>query len=243
MLLPKSNNTPADTFRMAQETAASDRVTLLVGERTFNTSLTTIAPSAVLTRLTTLHSPSEGPYFIDADPDLFAHVLRYLRTGIFPVFYSAGGGHDEPMYHALLSQAKFYDIPKLEDWLISKSYLESVRMRTWAKTITLCGEVQIDHLEELTHLSNETLTVLRVQQTQKKCHRCPQSNWRHNGKREACMKAGCVPLGRHPMIETYEVIMRVLTIDYVVNAVEISPNLLAPHDDGRPSLPPPYNDL
>jgi len=227
---------------MAQETIASDRVALLVGERTFNTSLTTIAPSSVLTRLTTVHPPSEGPYFIDADPDLFAHVLRYLRTGIFPLFYSADGGHDEPMYHALLSQAKFYDIPKLEDYLISKDYLECVRRRTWAKTITLCGEVQIDHLEELTHLNNETLTVLRVQQTQKKCHRCPQGRWRHDGKKETCIKAGCVPPGRISMIEACEAYMRVLTIDYVVNAVELSPSLLAPAGDGRPCLPPPYND-
>lgn len=226
-----------------QETAASERVTLLIGETTFTTTRTTIVPSAVLTRLTTLHSPVEGPYFIDADPALFSHILRYLRTGMYPLFYDSIKGHDEPQYLALLNQAKFYEIHKLEDWLTTKEYLDVVQRRTWAKSMTLCGEAQIDHLEELTHLKNETLTILKVKESREKCFRCPTSNWRHDGRKVNCLKAGCVPKDRTSWAAVYEVEMRVLRIDYVVTAVEVNHALLSPTDDGQPSVPPPYHDL
>lgn len=225
-----------------QESAASERITLLVGETTFHTTLTTILPSAVLTRLTTLHSPAKGPYFIDADPELFVHVLRYLRTGMFPLFYSPDTGHDEPRYAALLNQARFYEIPKLEDWLTSKTYQECAQRRTWARSMTLCGEAQIEHLEELTHLKNETLTILKVKQSQQKCFRCPTSNWKHDGRKTICIRAGCVPKDKAPWASLYEVDMRVLKIDYVVTAVEVNHAMLSPTDDGQPTVPPPYHD-
>lgn len=227
-----------------QETAASERIALLIGEKQFTTTRTTILPSAVLTRLTTLQAPPvEGtPYFIDADPDLFTHILRYLRTGMYPLFYDADRGHDEPQYLALLNQAKFYEISKLEDWLASKSYFDVAQRRTWAKTMLLCGEGQIEHLEELTHLKNEVLTILEVEESRGKCFRCPKSNWRHDGKRASCLKAGCVPKDKAAWASLYEVEMRMLKIAYTVTAMDVNYALLSPSDDGQPSVPPPYHD-
>lgn len=225
-----------------RETAASERVTLLIGETTFTTTRTTLVPSAVLTRLTTLHSPDEGSYFVDADPGLFSHILRYLRTGMYPLFYDSTNGHDEPQYLALLNQARFYEIGKLEDWLTSKEYLNVVQRRTWAKSMTLCGETQIEHLEELTHLRNETLTILTVKESRETCFRCPKSNWRHDGRKVNCLKANCVPKDRASWAALYEVEMRVLRIDYVVTSVEVDQALLSPSDDGQASAPPPYHD-
>jgi hypothetical protein len=36
----------------------------------------------------------DGSYFIETDANLFEHILRYLRTGVLPVFYDRLSGHD-----------------------------------------------------------------------------------------------------------------------------------------------------
>jgi hypothetical protein len=40
----------------------------------------------------------DGSYFVDADPDLFVHILRYLRRRVLPVFYNLQKGHDYALY-------------------------------------------------------------------------------------------------------------------------------------------------
>jgi hypothetical protein len=35
-------------------------------------------------------------YFIKTDANLFEHILRYLRTGVLPVFYNKLAGDDFP---------------------------------------------------------------------------------------------------------------------------------------------------
>jgi hypothetical protein len=47
----------------------------------------------------------DGSSFVDADADLFKHILRYLRRGVLPVFY---------------------DIERLEKWLSEKKYMEAI---------------------------------------------------------------------------------------------------------------------
>jgi hypothetical protein len=38
----------------------------------------------------------DSSYFIETDANLFEHILRYLRTGVLPVFYDRLAGHDFP---------------------------------------------------------------------------------------------------------------------------------------------------
>ncbi len=75
----------------------------------------------------------DGTYFIDADPDLFEHVLRYLRRGVFPVFFDATNGHNYHLYFSLLEEARYFQIPRLADWLEKKRYLEAVNVTTTAE--------------------------------------------------------------------------------------------------------------
>jgi hypothetical protein len=70
----------------------------------------------------------DGSYFIDADPDLFEHILRYLRRGVLPVFYDRTKGHDYMLYGALLEEARFFGIDRLEKWLDEQKYLEVVKV-------------------------------------------------------------------------------------------------------------------
>ncbi|KAM3083191.1 hypothetical protein ACMFMG_003851 [Clarireedia jacksonii] len=72
---------------------------------------------------------ADGSYFIDADPDLFSHILRYLRRGVLPLFYDNAKGHDHALYTALLEEARYFQISRLEEWLDKKEYLQAVKTR------------------------------------------------------------------------------------------------------------------
>jgi phytoene desaturase (3,4-didehydrolycopene-forming) len=218
-------------------TNASERIELQIGEKTFHTTKATVADSAVLSTLVELDPPegSSGRYFVDADPGLFEHILRYLRTGMFPLFFDAARGHDYCRYLELLNQARFYQIPKLESWLAHQGYHDSVRCRTWANSITLYGEEQIAHLEELTHLKNERLHVLAVENSSARVFCCPNANWRHHGRREKCARANCLRLAA-PTQQT----MRTLKLDYTVTATELMDERIQPFGP-EPAEPPPYD--
>lgn len=220
------------------ELTNSERIQLQIGEKIFTTTKATVAPSNLLATLVNLPPPHGAPYFIDADPALFEYILRYLRTGMFPLFYDSDNGHDHCLYFTILTQARFYQIEKLEAWIGNKLYLEAVTSRTSAGSITLCGEDQIQHLDDLTHLKHETLKIVNVKQSNAKCFRCPTRNWKHDGHRQNCVRDGC--LSRYAS-STAEVEMRVLHIDYVVTAVHLHDDRVLPVVD-ESTLPPPYHD-
>lgn len=66
-------------------------------------------------------------YFVDADPKMFQHILRYLRRNRFPIFYGKNG-HDHDMYEALLAEARYFQIDRLVNWLESQRYLDAVNI-------------------------------------------------------------------------------------------------------------------
>jgi phytoene desaturase (3,4-didehydrolycopene-forming) len=228
---------------MTTSASAPERIQLQIGEKTFHTTKATVAESSVLASLVNLPPPDNGVYFVDADPALFEHILRYLRTGMFPLFYDAEKGHDLCLYFALLNQARFYQIERLHTWLGAEGYLDAVKRRTWANSMTLYGEQQIEHLEELTHLKNETLRILKVKQSIQKCYKCPHGIWKHDGRRNVCVRDGCPGRASQALSRTLdEVEMRVLKIDYVVNAVVIENEQALPvAEEEEASNPPPYH--
>ncbi len=87
-------------------------ITLQVGERQFITMAETMTQeSAFFAALLSErwdNADADGSYFIDADPDLFEHILRYLRRGVFPIFYDNVKGHNHALYLALLQEANIF---------------------------------------------------------------------------------------------------------------------------------------
>ncbi|OCT52435.1 hypothetical protein CLCR_10829 [Cladophialophora carrionii] len=85
---------------------ASDPITVQVGERRFVTFRSTLtSESPYFQRLISAQrerTQADGSYFVDADESLFTYILRYLRSGALPIFYTSNGGHDYGMYQALL---------------------------------------------------------------------------------------------------------------------------------------------
>ena len=86
---------------------ASPPIILRVGEKQFYTTSKTLRGSGMLSTLLEQweHNKEEDEsYFVDADPDIFQHILRYLRLNLFPVIYDPSKGHNFPLYNAVLHQ-------------------------------------------------------------------------------------------------------------------------------------------
>ncbi|KAG6115691.1 hypothetical protein E4U13_002565 [Claviceps humidiphila] len=127
-----ASTTPAPTTPISPtSTSATDtRITLLVGKRTFTTTRRTlIRESGYFKQRFSTTWGQIPPYFIDADPALFEHILRYLRHPIFPLFYNQAHGHDISLYAALLNQANYFQISRLQKWLAAKRYLEAIQVK------------------------------------------------------------------------------------------------------------------
>lgn len=120
-------------------------VRLRVGEREFITTSETLTGESgffatiLSNRWGEQLGTNEKPLLIDADGDLFAHILRYLRRGVLPVFYDKAKGHDHALYLAVLEEAKFFAIPRLEVWLDEKLYLKAVRFVYEVNVMEGCG--------------------------------------------------------------------------------------------------------
>ncbi|KAJ8066909.1 hypothetical protein OCU04_004294 [Sclerotinia nivalis] len=161
---------------------ASRSITLQVGERRFITTFETLtSESAFFAALLSgrwNNTEADGSYFIDADPDLFSHILRYLRRGIPPLFYNHTKGHDHALYHTLLQEVKYFQIHRLEKWLQDKKYLSAVKLK--------CSVRELDGLwwegKGQSEFFEEFRTVCRT----KKVYVCPRGISVHRGNPRAC---------------------------------------------------------
>ncbi|KAJ9662492.1 hypothetical protein H2198_001381 [Neophaeococcomyces mojaviensis] len=165
---------------------ASDPITLQVGEQRFTTFRSTLTGESPY--FTSFFSDewhrqqADGSYFVDADGDLFRYILRYLRSGTLPIFYTNSGGHDYSMYHSLLGEAQYFQITRLIDWLKNKEYEKVVRVKFSARELegadkisySGASDVQIQH-----HSAWRT----------RKIYLCPRRIEVHKGNPMACGRA------------------------------------------------------
>lgn len=102
-------------------------VRLNVGGRVFATSHSTLTyfPDTMLSKLVSGDIPSHrdetGAFFIDRDPDLFCHVLNYLRNPLSPEVIP----ENKQMLRRLQLEADFYSISELRQAIQHKSDLRS----------------------------------------------------------------------------------------------------------------------
>ena len=110
-------------------------IKLQVGERHFQTTPETLLngsdyfASLLSGRwdVNTATATEDRSYFIDFNGDVFAHILDYLRDGIFPLFYELHSGHNHALYAKLLVQARYFQIEPLVTWLQDEKYLKVVK--------------------------------------------------------------------------------------------------------------------
>lgn len=164
---------------------AATQITLQVGERPFVTTRETLVGEsdffASLLSGGLDNAQEDGSYFIDADGKLFQHILRYLRRGVFPIFYDRVKGHDYALYFALLQEAKYFQITKLVGWLETKRYLSAVKVKHWATEIEGVGSI---------HATVEADAEVKYYPAldKEKIYVCPRRLFVHRGKPGACGK-------------------------------------------------------
>ncbi|CAH0001063.1 unnamed protein product [Clonostachys byssicola] len=117
-----------------QSHTENNRITLRVGERLFHTTKGTLTGESGYfeARLTRWNdADADGSYFIDSDPTLFEVILRYLRTGTPPLFFNSDTQtYDLAKYAALLSEARYFQIPSLVAWIVEKKFLQVIQVDT-----------------------------------------------------------------------------------------------------------------
>jgi hypothetical protein len=169
-------------------TAASyPKVMILnIGGRKFQTSPDTLRTGSGLFRLQLSERyrwepEADGSYFMDADPDLFAHLLRFMRRPeIFPLFYTKANGFDYDLYNRLEVEAEYFQIDTLWNWLREKKYLEANEVRIGPPVVR-----NINHLSAtiVEGFKNEEV---HVKACTKKVYLCPRQIPVHRRHPEQC---------------------------------------------------------
>jgi hypothetical protein len=151
-----------------------------------------------------------GSYFIETDAQIFEHILRYLRTGVLPVFYDRENGRDFTLYQSVLEEAKYFAINRLERWLCERKYLEVVEIHhvatetqdrgSYSKNTTIdsdgCTFMEENRNVEITKSSNVTTTMVPIIQRQSSFY-CP--NEKHGKSNEAYCRS-CIVQARDDKI-------------------------------------------
>ncbi|KAG6272799.1 hypothetical protein E4U47_002335 [Claviceps purpurea] len=152
-----SDTAASDTTGASQTGASHTRIKLLVGERTFITTRDTLIRESPFFRRNFsgpwAEPPQDGIYFVDADPALFEHILRYLRQSVFPLFYRQSIGHNLGLYAALRKEAEFFQIQRLQTWLSQGRYLDAVHEKKGWKVVNMdrLDPVQLASRRVVTH--------------------------------------------------------------------------------------------
>jgi hypothetical protein len=111
-------------------------IILDIGGRKFKTETGTLCAESGLFRhqLSDQYpwSPQDdGSYFLDTDPELFEHLLRFMRRpSVFPLFYDKVQGFDYGLYARLQAEAKYFQIDTLSDWIKEKKYQSAIKVET-----------------------------------------------------------------------------------------------------------------
>lgn len=117
-------------------------VRLQVGETAFVTTHHTLCKESTFFQ-SLLSDRSQqllnGAYFVDADPELFTHILRYLRHGIYPFSFNPSEGHDHATYLGVKRLAIDLAIERLAKWIADKQYEFAIECSvTFEQVISNC---------------------------------------------------------------------------------------------------------
>ena len=203
--------------------AKGERVLLRVGERLFRTfasTLTTESPffaDLLSERAMTMLQDYGEAIFVDADPELFEHILRYLRHGVYPLFWDRQKGFDLGLYVALQREAEFYGIAQLEHWIKHQTYTKAVRVEYqtkeiagWEPLVETDGNIERTyHLQWITGNTKGTFHQPWIKPSE---YRCPRGIEGHHGNPSSCGKA-CEKARNTGVSDNQKVVLRTTVIE------------------------------
>lgn len=207
--------------RLTMDPVTDARVRVRVGETVFHTTRATLIESQLFASLFALSPPGSDEYFVDNDPELFAHVLRYLRTKLYPLFYDRVNGHDKCMYSALIHQAEFYQIPSLLTWLSDRKWMLAVRRTMKQFSHSFVGKGQMANMQAY-WTRDEELTISSAAISKQRRHKCPKGIWEHDGNQGSCARHQCYLGGKAMEVPTTQV----LDVEGFLTKVEVLQDLL-----------------
>ena len=170
---------------------SSDRVVLQVGDRRFTTLRSTLTGESTYfaVRLSTRWDDREedGSFFIDSDPDLFEHILLFCRSGVFPLFFDmATRVFDYGKYAAVLGEARYFGVERLEQWISDKRYLQAIVVR---RKVYTAGDLNDDDGPYIPTGPANTLVDLSSSWGTTKVYICPRDIPVHYGDPSRCGQA------------------------------------------------------
>lgn len=168
-------------------------VTLQVGERRFMTSRATLTAESTyfashFSWRWPYSKPDDGTHFVDADPTIFEHILRYMRHGTFPLFYDRTNGFDYGLYNLLMREAECFGMGKLKDWIATKRYLQAITVEHMADIFEGCnGDSRLGMYIKILDSSMEELYFPSWKNVKE--YQCPRDIEVHHGDLRRCGKA------------------------------------------------------
>ena len=174
------------------KSANSDRVVVQVGDRRFTTLRGTLTSESTYfaARLSTRWDDREddGSFFVDADPELFEHILRFCRSGIFPLFFNAAAAKfDYGKYAAVLGEARYFGVDRLERWISDQKYLKAIEIR---RKVVVASDLQNDEGGPSAPTSSaNTLVDLLPSWGYRRVYVCPRGIYVHRGDPDRCGQA------------------------------------------------------
>jgi hypothetical protein len=106
----------------------SSLITINVSGRHFQTSKTTLISSPYFKNLFERWDTSADQYIVDADSDVFEHLLCFMRRpSHFPLFWTKEKGFDYVLYNRLEAGADFFLLHDLRDWVRQERYKDAVK--------------------------------------------------------------------------------------------------------------------
>ncbi|KAF1833006.1 hypothetical protein BDW02DRAFT_580790 [Decorospora gaudefroyi] len=136
----------------------------------------------------------DGSYWLDADADLFVHLVRFMRRpNVFPLFYDAAKGFDYDLYHRLQAEADYFQMDALCNWIKEKKYLGAISIKTYTPNIRSMTEISAQ-----LRLANISEDLHFVPQT-RKVYICPRAIPVHRDRQDLCGMACRKKQGDHPV--------------------------------------------
>ncbi|KAH8724924.1 hypothetical protein GQ44DRAFT_596365, partial [Phaeosphaeriaceae sp. PMI808] len=171
-------------------------ITLDVGGRIFKAKRDTLKQTSgffkkYLSAGSSWSPQANGTYFLDHDPEIFEHLLRFIRRPeIFPLFYTNDASFNYDLYTRLSAEAEAFEVDVLHNWIEQKTYLNAIVTHTHyvqghnildtrypaASSSPSFSEPLLANSSEEQHLLPRT----------RKIYLCPRGIVVHRGKRDMC---------------------------------------------------------
>jgi BTB/POZ domain-containing protein KCTD9 len=169
-------------------------VALQVGEQGFTTISTTLTSEGQYFKdlMAGKKGPAQadGSWFIDANPEVFEHLLEYMRTKVYPLFWDEVKGFDRSLYSRLAYAARSFDIESLRLWIDNREYQDLIRVETTCRMVQQDVPAHVNEIKVHEYVGSAASSVELIPSAGiRKIYLCPRRIPVHKGRPDQCGRA------------------------------------------------------